>query len=49
MKLEIFHKNIESTADSGRKVSRGFCPKCGSQLFAKLEMLPDIIGLALVL
>ncbi len=35
----------ESTADSGRKVSRGFCPKCGSQLFAKLEMLPDIIGL----
>jgi hypothetical protein len=35
----------ESTADSGRKVSRGFCPKCGSQLFAKLEMLPDIIGI----
>jgi hypothetical protein len=35
----------ESTADSGRKISRGFCPKCGSQLFAKLEMLPDIIGI----
>ncbi|WP_081919496.1 GFA family protein [Acidithiobacillus ferrivorans] len=34
-----------STAYSGRKVSRGFCPKCGSQLCAKLEILPDIIGI----
>ncbi|TMK02979.1 MAG: hypothetical protein E6G74_05615 [Alphaproteobacteria bacterium] len=26
-------------------VERGFCPICGSQVTAKLERLPDILGL----
>ncbi|WP_231551025.1 GFA family protein [Acidithiobacillus ferrivorans] len=26
-------KCYEPIADSGKKDSRGFCPKCGSQLF----------------
>lgn len=30
-------------ADSGRKISRGFCPNCGAPVFSKLEMLPDAI------
>ncbi|MHB8179549.1 MAG: GFA family protein [Acidithiobacillus ferrivorans] len=41
----LFVPETSITIDSGRKMSRGFCPKCGSQLFAKLEMLPDIIGI----
>ena len=32
-------------ADSGRRVSRGFCPNCGSQLFSQLELLPDMLGI----
>ncbi|MBI3727502.1 MAG: GFA family protein, partial [Burkholderiales bacterium] len=32
-------------ADSGNRISRAFCPICGSQLFAKLELMPGIIGL----
>jgi hypothetical protein len=32
-------------ADSGRTVSRGFCPNCGSQLFSQLELLPDMLGI----
>ncbi|MHB1737525.1 MAG: GFA family protein [Acidithiobacillus sp.] len=38
-------KYYESTADSSKKVSRGFCPKCGSQLFAKSERYLGLIGL----
>lgn len=38
-------KYYESIADSGKKVSRGFCPKCGSQLFAKFERYLGLIGL----
>ncbi len=26
---------IEKTADSGRRVERGFCPKCGSQIYSR--------------
>lgn len=26
---------LEKTADSGNTVERGFCPKCGSQLYSK--------------
>ena len=29
--------------DSGRKVSRDFCPKCGSPIFTKSEVCPDLI------
>jgi hypothetical protein len=35
----------ESKGDSGNRISRGFCPTCGSQLFAKLEKLPHLLGL----
>lgn len=31
--------------DSGRVMERGFCPQCGSQLFARLEALPDALGI----
>jgi hypothetical protein len=34
----------ETKADSGRAVSRGFCPNCGSQLFSQLALLPELIG-----
>ena len=32
------------TLDSGRKISRGFCPSCGSPVVAKLSSLPQVIG-----
>lgn len=38
-------KSYESTADSGHRIWRLFCPDCGSQLFSKLEILQDMIGL----
>jgi hypothetical protein len=30
--------------DSGNKVSRGFCPECGSPLFSRLSGMPDVVG-----
>ncbi|MDN0077072.1 GFA family protein [Crenobacter sp. SG2303] len=38
-------KYFESTADSGNKHKRGFCPNCGSQLFAKFSNLPGMLGI----
>ncbi len=38
-------KYYESISDSGKNISRGFCPKCGSQLFAKLERYAGLLGL----
>ena len=35
---------FEARADSGRRIERGFCSTCGSQLFAILEMLPGALG-----
>ena len=29
----------------GKAVERGFCPTCGSQVTAKLERMPDVLGL----
>jgi hypothetical protein len=37
-------KYYQSQADSGRRIARGFCPECGSQLFSKVEIMPDVIG-----
>lgn len=34
-----------STSDSGNTHSRGFCPNCGSQLFARFSHLPDVLGI----
>ncbi len=35
----------EVVADSGKKVSRGFCANCGSPLFTKLESFPTVLGI----
>lgn len=32
-------------AESGNKVSRGFCPQCGSPVFILAELVPDLQGL----
>lgn len=29
-------------ADSGNTLSRGFCPECGSRLFAKTSAMPEL-------
>ena len=34
----------EVKAESGRAVSRGFCPQCGSPVFILAELVPDLIG-----
>jgi hypothetical protein len=31
--------------NGGKAVERGFCPNCGSQVTAKLERMPDVLGL----
>ena len=36
---------FEVTADSGYKISRGFCPTCGTPLFSLLAALPDVMGI----
>ena len=33
----------ESIADSGNRMQRGFCPKCGTPLFSKAEARPHLI------
>lgn len=35
----------DSLGDTGHKVSRGFCPICGSHLFGKPAVLPELIGI----
>ncbi len=37
-----YHKVVGS---GGKAVERGFCPTCGSQVLAKLERMPDVLGL----
>lgn len=37
-------KFFESIGGSGQPIRRGFCPKCGSQLFGLPSMSEDIIG-----
>ena len=34
-----------SAGAEGKAVERGFCPNCGSQVVAKLERMPDVLGL----
>ena len=36
-------KWFESIADSGNRMSRGFCPTCGTPLFSKAESRPHLI------
>lgn len=35
----------EVRAESGRRVSRGFCPTCGSPLFIQADLVPEMQGL----
>lgn len=35
----------EVTADSGKKLSRGFCASCGSPLFTLMEAQPQVMGI----
>jgi hypothetical protein len=32
---------FEVTADSGKKISRGFCQTCGTPLFSVLAAMPE--------
>jgi hypothetical protein len=44
VKLRILSGNVKghtTVADSGKKITREFCPECGSPLFTRAEMLPD--------
>jgi hypothetical protein len=36
----------ETVGDSGEKVDRGFCPRCGSPVIGRYTAFPDSIGLA---
>jgi hypothetical protein len=38
-------KGYTTTADSGRKITREFCPNCGSPLFTRAEKCPDLVFL----
>ena len=38
-------KYFESQADSGNIHKRGFCPDCGSQLFARFSNMPGMLGI----
>jgi len=38
-------KGYTTTADSGRKITRQFCPNCGSPLFTRAEKCPDLVFL----
>src|SRR5215813_12254382 len=35
----------EVKAESGNRVSRGFCPHCGSPVFIQAELVPELQGL----
>ncbi|HPT49755.1 MAG TPA: GFA family protein [Accumulibacter sp.] len=36
---------FEVKGDSGHAVSRGFCPRCGSQLFGQVEVMPGLLAI----
>jgi hypothetical protein len=38
-------KYYDATGDSGQTISRGFCPNCGSALFGKPAIQPDLISI----
>ncbi len=38
-------KGYTTTADSGRPITREFCPQCGSPLFTKTEEYPNLVWL----
>jgi hypothetical protein len=38
-------KYYDVKGESGNILSRGFCPTCGSRLFGKPAVMPDLMGL----
>lgn len=36
----------ESAGDSGGKVQRGFCPRCGTRLFATADKMPELMTIS---
>jgi hypothetical protein len=36
---------FEVTAESGKQISRGFCPTCGSPVFTLAEAMPSGVGI----
>jgi hypothetical protein len=38
-------KGYTTTGDSGRQITREFCPNCGSPLFTRAEKCPNLIWL----
>ena len=36
-------KGYTSTGDSGKQITREFCPECGSPLFTRSQMHPDLV------
>ena len=38
-------KGYTTLADSGREITREFCPDCGSPLFTRAEKCPDLVFL----
>lgn len=44
LSIEGSVRYYESAGGSGLKVRRGFCPDCGSQLFAVAESMPGLIS-----
>lgn len=38
-------KYYDVKGESGKILSRGFCPTCGSRLFGKPEVLPELMGI----
>ena len=40
--------SYQVVGDSGKTVTRHFCPNCGSPLFSDVEMLPDLIFMRIV-
>lgn len=38
-------KYYDVKGESGNTLSRGFCPTCGSRLFGKPAVMPDVMGI----
>ena len=45
LKITGIVKYHELAGDSGKRVSRGFCPSCGSRLFSAIEARPEIVAI----
>ena len=37
-----------SPGDSGKMVNRGFCPRCGTRLFGKPDLAPDLMSISIL-